>query len=276
MKKFGYVYITYNRINEKMYVGQKKSDVFVEKYKGSGIALSRAIEKYGYKNFDTIIVEWCKNQKELDLTEEKWIWFLECVESDDFYNIARGGCGGDTISGLPQDIRKRISEGKRGDNNPSRRQEVRKAISLKVSGKNNGMYGKKVSEDTINKRKRTIIERHGEFKNQYSYNKIPKEKHGMYQKGYKIEGDKNGMSKKVYVYKNHKLIETLATRTECVKIYTEKGVIKSIIEKSLAKDEYIKNLHIGNNQFKERNLKCQTQFGEYKFSYKIEDTEVNN
>lgn len=38
----------------------------------------------------------------------------------------------------------------------------------------------------------------------------------------------------------------------------------------------IKNLHIGNNQFKERNLKCQTQFGEYKFSYKIEDTEVNN
>ena len=276
MKKFGYIYITYNYINGKMYIGQKKSDVFVERYKGSGIILSRAIEKYGSENFDTTIIEWCENQEELNSAEEKWIWFFKCVESDSFYNIARGGCGGDTISGLPEDIRKKIAEGKRGENNPSKRPEVRKAISLKVSGKNNGMYGKKVSEDTINKRKETIIKRHGEFKNQYSYGKIAKEKHGMYKQGYKIKGEKNGMAKKVYVYKKHKLIETFATRTKCVKVYTEKGVIKSMIEKSLMSDRYIKDLYIGTNQFKEMNLKCQKQFGEYKFSYKIEDTEVNN
>lgn len=274
MNKFGYIYITFNRINGKMYVGQKKSSVFVEKYKGSGIALSRAIEKYGYDNFDTVAIEWCQSKEELNFAEEKWIWFLQCVEDDNFYNIARGGCGGDTISGSSEEDKIKFIEQRSGENNPSKRPEVKRAISLKVSGRNNGMYGREVSAETIAKRKETTLKRHGKFTNQYSREGVPKEKHGMYQQGHKIKGEKNGMSKKVYVYENHELIEVFNTRTECIKIYANKGILKSLIEKSLKNDQYIGDLYIGNNQYKEANLKCQHEFRGYKFSYKIEDTEV--
>lgn len=50
---YGFIYITTNHINGKQYIGQRKYDK-KEKWKnylGSGIILTRAIEKYGKENF---------------------------------------------------------------------------------------------------------------------------------------------------------------------------------------------------------------------------------
>lgn len=44
---YGYIYITTNLVNGKKYIGRHKSEVFDESYKGSGLLLSRSIDKYG-------------------------------------------------------------------------------------------------------------------------------------------------------------------------------------------------------------------------------------
>ena len=49
---YGYIYKTTNLLNSKIYVGQKKSNIFLEeKYLGSGVRLNSAIKSYGKENF---------------------------------------------------------------------------------------------------------------------------------------------------------------------------------------------------------------------------------
>lgn len=88
---YGYIYLTTNLINNKKYIGQHKSPVFDDKYKGSGKHLSRAIAKYGWDNFICEIIEPCDSIKELNDREEYWIAYYNAVESNEYYNIARGG-----------------------------------------------------------------------------------------------------------------------------------------------------------------------------------------
>ena len=102
---YGFVYITTNHVNGKQYIGQRKYDKQGKwkEYLGSGIILSRAIEKYGLKNFSKEIIEECKTKKILNDREIYWINYYNAVESDNFYNIASGGDGGNTIAGYTDD-----------------------------------------------------------------------------------------------------------------------------------------------------------------------------
>lgn len=55
---FGYIYKTTNKVDGKIYIGQKKSDRFLENtYHGSGLYLLRAMKKYGKENFETCLIE---------------------------------------------------------------------------------------------------------------------------------------------------------------------------------------------------------------------------
>ena len=95
---FGYIYLVRNKINGKQYIGQKHSDIFDETYFGSGVYIKKAIAKYGIENFEHVkILEWCINKEDLDNAERFWIDFYNAVESEDFYNLAKGGIG--TIAG---------------------------------------------------------------------------------------------------------------------------------------------------------------------------------
>lgn len=132
---YGFVYLTTNNINGKKYIGQRKYDK-EEKWKdylGSGIILSRAIDKYGRENFSKEIIEECETKATLNDREMYWIEYYDAVNSDDFYNIAKGGDGGDTTAGYSEEQKivhsnnkSKALKGKinQGANNPSAKQVI--------------------------------------------------------------------------------------------------------------------------------------------------------
>lgn len=108
---YGFIYITINHINGKKYIGQKKYDKSGKwkDYLGSGIYLKREINKYGKENFSKEIIEECISKEQLDEREIYWISYYNAVESDEFYNIAYGGDGGNTISGYNKNQKQELS-----------------------------------------------------------------------------------------------------------------------------------------------------------------------
>ena len=97
---YGYIYKTTNLVNGKIYIGQKKSEKFLDRgYLGSGKYLYNALNKYGRENFCVELLEECDTKEILDEREKYYIQYyrnLNCA----MYNIANGGEGGDVISGL--------------------------------------------------------------------------------------------------------------------------------------------------------------------------------
>lgn len=101
---YGFIYITTNNVNGKKYIGQKSYNQKNWKtYLGSGIVLNRAIKRHGKENFSREIIEECKTKEDLDQREKYWISYYDAVNSEDFYNIALGGDGGNTIAGYSEE-----------------------------------------------------------------------------------------------------------------------------------------------------------------------------
>ena len=90
---YGYIYLTTNLVNNKKYIGQHRSSTFDRSYFGSGILINKAIEKYGIENFKCEILKECFSDEELNLSEKEFIEKFDASNSDEFYNIARGGLG---------------------------------------------------------------------------------------------------------------------------------------------------------------------------------------
>ena len=100
---YGYIYKTTNLVNGKIYIGQKKSDVFLgDKYLGSGKILKMAIEKYGKENFSVELLHESLNKLDLDAMEICYIYNYRDMGYS-MYNIANGGNGGDTFSNLSKE-----------------------------------------------------------------------------------------------------------------------------------------------------------------------------
>ena len=132
-----YVYITTNLLNNKKYIGKRmcRCEIAEDQYLGSGKALQNAIQKYGKENFYKEVIEICENHEHCNEREKYWINFYDAVKNRNFYNIASGGDGGDTYSGLSQE----------------ELEKIRKIKSEKSSGKNNPRYGAILSEKTKQK-----------------------------------------------------------------------------------------------------------------------------
>ena len=67
-----YIYITTNSINGKNYVGKHYGE-FNDKYKGSGVLITKAFEKYGIENFSKEIIAVCNSLFELNILETIYI-----------------------------------------------------------------------------------------------------------------------------------------------------------------------------------------------------------
>lgn len=95
---YGYIYKTTNLITKKIYVGLKRSNVFIPTYLGSGgckingkqSGLLGAIEKYGKENFTVELIEWCETEEEL--CDREWFWKneLNVFDPNVGYNIYKG------------------------------------------------------------------------------------------------------------------------------------------------------------------------------------------
>lgn len=89
----GMIYLTVNRINGKVYVGQ--TSINKNGYIGSGKLLKRAIKKYGKDNFTrTILRSDIHSLKELNLWEDFYIRLFGSRNLEIGYNIVPGGSKG--------------------------------------------------------------------------------------------------------------------------------------------------------------------------------------
>ena len=145
------VYKTTNLLNGKFYVGKQASNS--EYYLGSGKALKSAIEKYGRNNFKKEILEVCSSLEELSNREIYWIKELNAVERG--YNIAEGGTGGRTFGGGVKKGNIPWNKGLKGKQiawNKGTKGVMKANKTTFKPGKEHPQYGKKQSQETINKR----------------------------------------------------------------------------------------------------------------------------
>lgn len=106
-QKIGYIYLTTNKINGKIYIGQHKNKEYNEKYLGSGVLIRKAINKYGKENFSNKLLEWCYSEKELNEKEQLWIKKLDCLaNTNKGYNLSIGGNQVTPIHGYTEEQRK--------------------------------------------------------------------------------------------------------------------------------------------------------------------------
>jgi len=128
---FGYVYKTTDLTNGKVYLGQHRGK-FDSGYQGSGLLISRAINKRGETNFTTKILIRANSKKQLDQMEKEFIKLYTVLSGKSkLYNIREGG---NTYS-LPLSVRRRISNKLKG----------------RYAGELNPFYGKTHSEKTLKK-----------------------------------------------------------------------------------------------------------------------------
>lgn len=97
------IYKTSNLINGRIYVGKDKHNN--PKYLGSGNILNQAINKYGIKNFQKEILEYCNTEEELSDREKYWIDKLNSLYIHGGYNLTKGGEGGDTFTNKPEELK---------------------------------------------------------------------------------------------------------------------------------------------------------------------------
>ena len=169
---FGVVYKITNKVNGKIYIGQKKATEYVSTYFGSGRYLKNAINKYGIDNFENYIIEWCYSKEELNAKEIYWIRKYNCNAKNGYgYNIGKGGEGNlmefateeartqwkQKISENKERARK-ISESKKGKTHSeehrrkiSENKERARKISESKKGENHPLYGKTHSDETRRK-----------------------------------------------------------------------------------------------------------------------------
>lgn len=132
------VYKTTNKINGKYYIGSHKTKNANDNYLGSGVALKKAIEKYGEENFTKEVLFIFDNPDEM-FTKER-----ELVEvGDHTYNLMEGGKGGfDHIDNY-------------GDSNPMRNPEVVKRVVETAKEKGSYHTDKKIKSSLENLKKAT-------------------------------------------------------------------------------------------------------------------------
>lgn len=115
-ERIGYIYLTENLVNHKIYIGKRCLNWFYNKYHGSGVALKRAIGKYGEENFKTEPILWGSTKEDLSEAERYFIAILHDLDPDKkyHYNIAEGGDGGNTWDCLSEEkhneLRRNLSE----------------------------------------------------------------------------------------------------------------------------------------------------------------------
>ncbi len=177
-----YVYQVTNTVNGKNYIGAHIG-MTDDTYLGSGVAIRRAIQKYGSTNFIKTILCECVSEQEMYIREREFVT-PEFVSRADTYNMTIGGSGGFThINSQLSKLRGRqnlqLAERNkqhpewggarnmaafRGENNPAKRPEVRIKLRAPKSEEHKhkiglGNTGKKRPDLAARNRQRALSNR---------------------------------------------------------------------------------------------------------------------
>jgi len=181
---YNIVYLTTNLVNLKVYVGVHSTLDLNDKYLGSGVALNRAIKKYGRHNFTRQILHFAIDASHAHEIETS-IVDLRFINSQDTYNMTLGGTGSwhhrrgipltdehkaklskhNTGKLVSPETCKRISKALTGKPRPQyvkdkvsigntgkiRTESFKLNLSKKNNGSNNPFYGKNHSQETKQK-----------------------------------------------------------------------------------------------------------------------------
>lgn len=156
---FGYIYLTKNLVNNKVYIGKHKSDKYDSKYYGSGLILKKAIKKYGINNFTNELIDKADSLEELNEKEKYYISKYKEEYGDKCYNISNGGDGGDNIHcKSPEEIEDFIKKitiiNREKWNNKSEKEKedfIKKMTSINRERCNTDDFKKKISKASHNR-----------------------------------------------------------------------------------------------------------------------------
>lgn len=140
---YGYIYLTTNSLNGKIYIGQKKSQKFLgHNYLGSGKRLKSAIKSYGEDVFSVDMIDSAESLDELNEKEIYWINYYNSTDLNTGYNISFGGGvlngfevwnkGKTGLQTMSEKTRKKMSDSHIGQ---FRNEETKKKISDSLKGK---------------------------------------------------------------------------------------------------------------------------------------------
>lgn len=158
---FHTVYKIKNNVNQKFYVGTHITDNQDDDYMGSGIAIGRAITKYGIESFDKETLFSFDNPEDM-LAMEKLIVDEVLIDQVDCYNMRVGGRGG-TVKGWKhsREVKVRIANTLKGRVSPRKGKKMsahqKKLLSKALSGKKNPMYGRNHSEESKEKMRQSHL-----------------------------------------------------------------------------------------------------------------------
>jgi group I intron endonuclease len=221
------VYVHTNKTNDKKYVGQ--TCIKPEKRWNSGKGYKdnqyfwKAIQKYGWDGFEHEIIASNLTKEEADNFERLLIKELDTINQSKGYNLQDGGSHGKPSELSRENIRKAAQ--KRNENEEWHRKQSESHIGLQV-GENNGMYGKKHSEDSKQKMREASLGKHpseetlGKMRSSHLGEKnVMFGKHHTDETKSKIsdanKGSNNGRAKKVNQYSlNDMFIQTWTTMKE--------------------------------------------------------------
>jgi group I intron endonuclease len=105
------IYKTTNLINGKIYIGKHQTENINDTYLGSGVALEKAIKRYGKQNFKKEILFVFNTEKEMN-EKEKELVTESFIGTNKTYNMGVGGEGGSHFKGKKHSIetKKKLSE----------------------------------------------------------------------------------------------------------------------------------------------------------------------
>lgn len=189
------IYVHVNKVNGKIYIGQTKSENLNRRWNtdGSGYKTNthfwNAIQKYGWDNFNHVVLIEDLSLEEANLIEEELIKKYDSTNPKKGYNLRFGG----NNSSFSEETINKFKE-------------IRKGTQR---GELNNFYGKRHSEETKQKLRENHLNRPAYFKG-HKHSTDSKKKISESKKGIPLS-DRTSNAKSVVQYSNE---------NDCIKVWT--------------------------------------------------------
>ena len=160
MKPIGFVYLTTNLVNGKVYVGQHKFSNYTKHYLGSGTVFEQALKKYGRKNFKRKILKLCYTINQLNGWETYYtLKYNPKLDPNIVYNQIIGPihrCGNRNPACYPEIRKKMIESNRRTALNKEYRERQSEIMKDYFKTHEPHFKGCKHSEETKNKMSKSM------------------------------------------------------------------------------------------------------------------------